>query len=146
ALERFAAARLTPGGRIRLSPATDDAAAARQWVRGAGGALDGVIAKRADLPYLAGDRSGMRKIKFLRTADCVVGRFRYAARGRVLGSLLLGLYAPGGALDHVGFCSGLTTEQRRELTPGLEKLVRPPGFTGRAPGGPSRWSTERSGE
>ena len=146
ALERFAAKCLAPDGRIRLSPATDEAAAARQWVRGGGGALDGVIAKRADLPYLAGDRSGMRKIKLLRTADCVVGGFRYAARGRVVGSLLLGLYAPGGVLDHVGFCSGLTAAQRRELTPRLEALVEPPGFTGRAPGGPSRWSTERSGE
>jgi ATP-dependent DNA ligase len=146
ALERFAAKRLAVDGMVRLSPATDEVEVARRWVRGAGGALDGVIAKRADLPYLAGDRSGMRKIKFLRTADCVVGGFRYAARARVVGSLLLGLYAPGGALDHVGFCSGLKTEQRRELTPQLEKLVEPPGFTGRAPGGPSRWSTERTGE
>ncbi|HYX20775.1 MAG TPA: ATP-dependent DNA ligase [Thermoanaerobaculia bacterium] len=146
ALERFAAKRLAEGGRILLSPATVDPAAARRWVRGAGGALDGVIAKLADVPYLAGDRSGMRKIKFLRTADCVVGGFRYSKNGRIVGSLLLGLYAKNGALDHVGFCSGLTTAQRRELTPKLERLVRSPGFTGRAPGGPSRWASERTGE
>ncbi len=105
-----------------------------------------MIAKRNDAPYLAGDRSGMRKIKFLRTADCVVGGFRYSKNGRVVGSLLLGLYAKTGELDHVGFCSGLTGAQRRDLTPKLEALERPPGFTGRAPGGPSRWSTERTGE
>ena len=146
ALERFAARFLPSGGRIRLSPATDEASTARKWVRGAGGALDGVIAKLAAASYHAGDRTAMRTIKFLRTADCVVGGFRYASRGRVLGSLLLGLYARNGDLDHVGFCSGLTAAQRRELTPRLERLVRPPGFTGRAPGGPSRWSNERSGE
>ena len=146
ALERFAARRLAGSERIRLSPATEEEAEARRWVRGAGGALDGVIAKLTDSPYLPGDRSGMRKIKFLRTADCVVGGFRYASRGRVVGSLLLGLYARNGDLDHVGFCSGLTAAQRRELTPQLEKLVRPPGFTGRAPGGPSRWASERTGE
>jgi len=146
ALERFAAKHFPAGGTIRLSPATEDAAAARQWVRGAGGALDGVIAKLASSPYLPGDRSGMRKVKFLRTADCVVGGFRYSKNGGVVGSLLLGLYEKSGALDHVGFCSGLTAAQRRELTPKLERLVKPPGFTGRSPGGPSRWSTERTGE
>jgi len=146
ALERFAERRLGASERIRLSPSTRDPAQARRWVRGAGGALDGVIAKLADAPYLAGDRSGMRKIKFLRTADCVVGGFRYASRGRVVGSLLLGLYAENGDLDHVGFCSGLTAAQRRDLTPQLEELVQAPGFTGRAPGGPSRWASERTGD
>jgi ATP-dependent DNA ligase len=146
ALERFAAKHFPASGTIRLSPATEDPEAARRWVRGAGGALDGVIAKLADSPYLPGDRSGMRKVKFLRTADCVDGGFRYSKNGGVVGSLLLGLYEKSGALDHVGFCSGLTTAQRRELTPKLERLVKPPGFTGRSPGGPSRWSTERTGE
>jgi ATP-dependent DNA ligase len=145
-LERFAARNFSPKGRIRLSPATESLRDARRWLRSSGGALDGVIAKRADLPYRSGDRTGMQKIKFLRTADCVVGGFRYASKGKVVGSLLLGLYDPGGTLDHVGFCSGLTAAQRKELTPKLEKLVKPPGFTGRAPGGPSRWSTERTGE
>src|SRR4029077_2103742 len=62
------------------------------------------------------------------------------------GSLLLGLYDADGKLDHVGFCSSIKTAEREALTPQLEKLVAPPGFTGRAPGGPSRWSTERTGE
>ena len=134
------------GGRedIRLSPATDSVAEVKRWFRTAGGGLDGVIAKRRDLPYRSGERTGMQKIKTMRTADCVVGGFRYASKKKVIGSLLLGLYDARGKLNHVGFCSGLTDAMRRELTPKLEKLVKPPGFTGRAPGGPSRWSTERS--
>ena len=146
ALEKFAAKNFADGGRIRLSPSTHDVAAARRWLRASGGALDGVIAKRADVEYRSGDRTGMQKIKFLRTADCVVGGFRYASKGNIVGSLLLGLYSPEGTLEHVGFCSSLTAAQKKELTPKLEAIVKEPGFTGRAPGGPSRWSTERTGE
>ena len=131
---------------IRLSPWTADLARAKKWLRSAGGAMDGVIAKRSDLEYRSGDRTGMQKIKLLRTADCVVGGFRYASKGKGLGSLLLGLYDRAGKLDHVGFCSGLTTALKKELLRDLEKHVKPPGFTGQAPGGPSRWSTERTGE
>jgi ATP-dependent DNA ligase len=145
-LEKFASRHLGGVAGIRLSPATGDARAARRWLRSAGGALDGVVAKRTDAEYRPDDRSGMQKVKLLRTADCVVGGFRYASKGKVVGSLLLGLYDAGGKLDHVGFCSSLSAAERRELTPRLEKHVRPPGFTGRAPGGPSRWSTERTGE
>jgi ATP-dependent DNA ligase len=105
--------------------------------------LDGVIAKRLDLPYRPGERA-MLKVKRLRTADCVVGGFRYASSGRVVGSLLLGLYDKAGLLHHVGFTSTLSDQDRRALTAQLEKLVAPPGFTGNAPGAPSRWSTERS--
>ena len=107
--------------------------------------LDGVVAKRLDLPYRSGDRTGMQKVKLMRTADCVVGGFRYGT-GKTVGSLLLGLYDAEGLLDHIGFCSSLTAAQKSELTPQLETLIEPPGFTGRAPGGPSRWSTERSAE
>lgn len=108
------------------------------------------MAKRLDGPYLAGERA-MLKVKRLRTADCVVGGFRYAERaGRdgapEAGSLLLGLYNAAGRLDHVGFTSGLAASERAALTRRLEALIEPPGFTGKAPGGPSRWSTERSGE
>ena len=145
-LERFAERYLPEGERIRLSPASTSLAAARKWLRASATGLDGVIAKRIDLPYRAGDRSGMVKVKHLRTADCVVGGFRYASKARVIGSLLLGLYDDEGLLHHVGFSSSLTGDQRRELTPRLEKLVKPPGFTGQAPGGPSRWSTKRSSE
>ncbi len=50
-----------------------------------------------------------------------------------------------GRLDHVGFTSALANEDKPDLTRRLEAL-RGDGFTGNAPGGPSRWSTERSGE
>jgi ATP-dependent DNA ligase len=145
-LEKFAAARLKGVSGIRLSPVATDLAAARRWLRSAGGALDGIVAKRRDLEYRSGDRTGMQKIKVLRTADCVVGGFRYASKGKFVGSLLLGLYDAKGKLDHVGFCSSMTAAERKALTPELEKIIRPPGFTGNAPGGPSRWSTERTGE
>ncbi|MCA1581217.1 MAG: ATP-dependent DNA ligase [Acidobacteria bacterium] len=145
-LEAFAAKHLAGIAGIRLSPATPNLTQAQKWLRSAGGAMDGVIAKRGDFDYRSGDRTGMQKIKLLRTADCVVGGFRYASKGKALGSLLLGLYDGSGKLDHVGFCSGLTAALKKELLPQLEKLVKPPGFTGQAPGGPSRWSTERTGE
>lgn len=131
---------------IRLSPVTRDVRVARKWFHMAGGALDGVIAKRLDSDYRSGERTGMEKIKWLRTADCVVGGFRYASGTRVVGSLLLGLYDDKGLLHHVGFTSGFRTQHRRELLRKLKPLINPPGFTGNAPGGPSRWSSERSGE
>lgn len=131
---------------FRLSEFTDQVATARKWLKGAGADRDGVIAKRIDFTYRSGDRTGMVKIKRLRTAECVVGGFRYASRGKIAGSLLLGLYDDDGLLHHVGFTSSLSTAERKQLTPQLEKLRQPPGFTGRAPGGPSRWSTERTGE
>ena len=130
---------------ILLSPFTNDRAAALAWLSGAGAALDGVIAKRADAPYSPGERT-MLKVKCLRTADCVVGGFRYAARKREVGSLLLGLYDDQGRLNHVGFTSNMPSAERPALTRQLESLVEAPGFTGSAPGGPSRWSTERSTE
>ncbi len=143
-LERFAHHYFGRG--VELSPVTSDIAAARRWLRSGGGPLDGVMAKRIDLPYESGLRTGMIKVKNLRSADCVVGGFRYAEKARVVGSLLLGLYDEEGLLNHVGFCSGIKTADKQELTARLEKLVEPPGFTGRAPGGPSRWSTERSAQ
>ena len=88
----------------------------------------------------------MQKIKRLKTADCVVGGFRYASKGRRVGSLLLGLYDDEGMLNHVGFIATGPALGTAELTARLERLVSPPGFTGKAPGGPSRWSTKRSTE
>lgn len=145
-LEHFAEANGVQGGPIRLSPATRSFAEARKWFDHPGESLDGVIAKRLDLPYQSGERTGMQKIKQLRTVDCVVGGFRYASKGQVVGSLLLGLYDENGLLHHVGFTSGISASEKKDLTRRLESLRKPPGFTGRAPGGPSRWSTERSGE
>ena len=145
-LEEFFA-RYGESAALKLSPATADLNAARRWLRTMGGGLDGIIAKRLDAPYESGERSGaMQKIKDLRTADCVVGGFRYAARGKVVGSLLLGLYDGNGLLHHVGFTSAIAAAEKKALTAKLEALRKPPGFTGNAPGGPSRWSTERTGE
>ena len=126
-----------------LSPATGDRREALGWLKRTGGALDGVIAKRLDQPYQPGERA-MVKVKQRRTADCVVGGFRYWKSGDLVGSLLLGLYDEQGLLDHVGFTSSIAAKDREAWTRELEKLVEPPGFTGDAPGGPSRWSTERS--
>jgi ATP-dependent DNA ligase len=137
---------LPEAGSVVLSPATLDRKVAEGWLRNPGGELDGVIAKRADSPYLSDDRSAMVKVKRIRTADCVVGGFRWAQTGDKVGSLLLGLYNDRGLLDHVGFSSSFTAEERRELEPILVPLVEPPGFTGKAPGGPSRWSQGRSTE
>jgi len=103
-------------------------------------------AKRRDLPYQSGDRTGMQKIKRQRTADCVVGGFRYLEKQPLVGSLLLGLYNDEGQLDHVGFTSSIPAKDRPALTRKLKKIIKPPGFTGKAPGGPSPWSTKRSSE
>jgi len=128
---------------LHLSPMTRSRRTALRWLDRSGGALDGVIAKRADLEYRSGERA-MIKVKQQRTADCVVGGFRYAQKGKEVGSLLLGLYDSAGALNHVGFTSALKAEDRPALTRRLEGLVEAPGFTGNAPGGPSRWSNARS--
>jgi ATP-dependent DNA ligase len=132
--------------RIRLSPATSKLVEAKRWLDRVGATLDGIIAKRRDLPYRSGDRSGMQKIKNYRSADCVVGGFRYNEGKSVVGSLLLGLYDDKGRLNHVGFTSTIKRAEKPELTRKLENLIAAPGFTGNAPGGPSRWSTTRSGE
>jgi ATP-dependent DNA ligase len=145
-LEAFARAYFKKGGRVRLSPATTRLSDANKWLKSVGATLDGIIAKRRDLPYRAGDRTGMQKIKNYRSADCVVGGFRYNEGKPVVGSLLLGLYDEDGKLHHVGFTSSIAREDKPALTAKLKKLIAPPGFTGNAPGGPSRWSTARSAE
>jgi ATP-dependent DNA ligase len=145
-LEKFAAKFFPNEKQIRLSPATDDLRQAEKWFEKVGGDLDGIIAKRADAAYASGERTAMVKIKQIRTVDCVIGGFRYASSGRVIGSLLLGLYNEEGLLDHVGFTSAFKAHEKAALTKKFEALKKPPGFTGDAPGGPSRWSTERSGE
>ncbi|MBS0502535.1 MAG: ATP-dependent DNA ligase [Proteobacteria bacterium] len=126
------------GPSLRLSPATTKLSAAKGWLDGSGGALDGVVAKRRDEPYRGGERA-MLKVKQLRTADCVVGGFRKTESGKGVASLLLGLYDDKGKLDHVGFTSAIAAAERGPLLARLEPLVGGPGFTGKAPGGPSRW-------
>ncbi|HKO15713.1 MAG TPA: ATP-dependent DNA ligase [Gemmatimonadaceae bacterium] len=146
ALERFMAEHVPEHAAIRLSPVATRLDVVRRWFRSLGGGLDGVVAKRRDLPYQSGDRTGMVKLKHMRTADCVVGGFRYASRGRTVGSLLLGLYDDAGLLDHVGFCSNMKAGEKAALAARLVPLIRPPGFTGSKPGGPSRWSNARSAQ
>ncbi|QQR37191.1 ATP-dependent DNA ligase [Devosia oryziradicis] len=143
ALERYV--KDVGSDRLRLSPITADAAQARHWLEGLSTELDGVIAKRSDDPYASSERA-MRKIKRIRSADCVVGGFRYGTDSDQVGSLLLGLYDEQGKLDHVGFTSAIAAKDKPDLTRRLEALKGGPGFTGKAPGGPSRWSTERSAE
>ncbi|HYJ31268.1 MAG TPA: ATP-dependent DNA ligase [Allosphingosinicella sp.] len=130
---------------VLLSPMTLERDVALGWLDKAGGALDGVVAKSRDAPYAPGERA-ILKIKQMRTADCVVGGFRYGTGSRIVGSLLLGLFNQEGKLDHVGFTSSFGDEDKAALTKRLEALRGPLGFTGDAPGGPSRWATERSGQ
>jgi ATP-dependent DNA ligase len=146
ALESFVRQYCGSGSRVRLSPATTRRADANAWLDRTGTTLDGIIAKRLDAEYRSGDRSGMQKIKNYRSADCVVGGFRYNEGKPVVGSLLLGLYDRRGLLHHVGFTSTIKAKDKAALTKKLQGLIAPPGFTGNAPGGPSRWSTKRSGE
>jgi ATP-dependent DNA ligase len=149
-LEAFAARYFTSASLFRLSPASLKLQDAHRWLASAGGGSDGVIAKRLDLPYQAGNRDGMQKIKRYRSADCVIGGFRYGenvqAGRKVVGSILLGLYDADGLLHHVGFSSGIKAKDKPSLTDKLEALKQNRSFTGNAPGGPSRWSTKRSSE
>ena len=124
---------------VALSPATTDRKIVHQWFQQVGNALDGVIAKRIDLPYASGERSGMQKIKHLRTADCVIGGYRLNKTKDGIGSLLLGLYDDDGKLNHVGFTSAFKSSERGKMLEALQPLVQEPGFTGTKPGGPSRW-------
>jgi ATP-dependent DNA ligase len=137
--------RVGPPERLDLSPCTRDRAQAQDWLDHLEGGLDGVICKRLDGAYVPGERA-MLKVKRMRSADCVVGGFRYATGSNLVGSLLLGLYDAGGRLNHVGFTSTIANADRAALTHQLQALIEPPGFTGDAPGGPSRWSTERTGQ
>jgi ATP-dependent DNA ligase len=146
ALQNFAAKNLKSSSAIKLSPATISIKEAQKWFAKVGGNLDGVVAKRLDMPYASGERTAVVKVKNIRTADCVVGGFRYATDSKLIGSLLLGLYDDAGLLHHVGFTSAFKSSDKRELTRKFQSLKKAPGFTGNAPGGPSRWSTARSGE
>jgi ATP-dependent DNA ligase len=152
ALQEFSA-NFKQAKRIHLSPASSDFAMAEKWMKqGATQGLDGVVAKRLDCEYMAGERTGMMKIKRLRSADCVVGGFRWAhgkgkKPGEDVGSLLLGLYNESGQLDHIGFSSSFAAPERKKLKRILKPLIAEEssasaGFTGKAPGGPSRWTRD----
>ncbi|HET7435950.1 MAG TPA: ATP-dependent DNA ligase [Thermoanaerobaculia bacterium] len=132
---------------IRLSPATRDRKLAADWFNKFGAlGLDGVMAKRLGEPYHSGDRDGMIKVKHLKTADCVVGGFRYAEGTKVAGSLLLGLYDDERRLVYIGHTSSIKHDERKELTALLESMRGENPFEVRTPGGPSRWAQGRSSE
>jgi ATP-dependent DNA ligase len=142
-LEAFLGRQQEPS--LLLSPVTTKRGEAASWLERSGGALDGVIAKRLGDSYQSGERA-MLKVKQHRTADCVVGGFRYDREGKYMASLLLGLYDEAGKLDHVGFCSSFNAAEKREWTGELQQLIEPPGFTGSRPDKPSRWARERTSE
>jgi ATP-dependent DNA ligase len=131
-------------GPVRLSPQTRELETARGWLGSGSDGLDGVMAKRLDAPYRSGERRGMAKVKRLRTADVVVGGYRMAAKGGGVGSLLLGLHDGEGLLHHVGHTASFSAAERRGLVQLLEPHAGGPGFSGRSPGGPSRWSRRES--
>jgi ATP-dependent DNA ligase len=144
-------------GRVHLTPCTRDRAVGQEWFhRFEGAGLDGVIAKHESTTYQPGKRV-MIKVKHTRTADCVVGGFRWhtAGRNELVGSLLLGLYDARGRLQHVGVTSSFTMARRRELAEELAPLraraleghpwrewaeVGEAAMSSRMPGGQSRWS------
>jgi len=131
-LEQFADTYLDDNGTIRLSPATTDIEVARKWLSMAGGSLDGVVAKRLDLPYESGTSRGMQKIKKQRTVDCVVGGITYSADKKAVSYLHLGLYDCG-LLNFVG-SAPLPAAEGKKLAPLIGGIIEPPGFTGKAPG------------
>jgi ATP-dependent DNA ligase len=140
---------------VHVTPATADPEVAADWFRRFEGAgLDGVVAKRGDLPYREDERV-MVKVKHERTADCVVAGYRWHKHGGMVGSLLLGLFDDHGTLHHVGVTASFTTARRKELVDELapyriDSLDGHPWAAwagdvagGRMPGGHSRWNAKR---
>jgi len=100
---------------VHVTPATTDRELALSWFsRFEGAGLDGVVAKPADLQYLE-DKRAMFKVKHERTAEFVVGGFRYYRGGEGVGSLMLGCYDDEGRLQHVGVIGAFPAAQRRDL-------------------------------
>jgi ATP-dependent DNA ligase len=122
-------------GAIELTPSVTDATDAERWLREA----EGVIAKELDAPYRPGQRTGMLKIKRVRTIDCVVVGWRPGKAPDTVGSLILGLYDGEGKLHVVGHSSGFSAREKKELVGRLA-----PHETGeRGSGDPSRWDSGR---
>lgn len=142
ALEALMAVEQEPA--LTLSPHSTDRREAAAWLERSGAALDGIIAKRLNDPYRSGERA-MLKLKVRRSADCVIGGFRRERNGTGVASLLLGLYDSAGLLNHVGFTSSIAAGEREVWATELGAIAGSSGFTGKAPGGPSRW-TSRSAE
>ena len=130
--ERLAALVVDP---VQLTPSTDDADAAGQWLAGTG---EGVIAKQASATYKPGERVGMVKVKRVRTADAVVAAFRFGKEPDTVGSLILGMYDEGGKLHVIGHTSSFRAKQKRELL----ELLEPYRTHERGSGEPSRWKSD----
>ena len=130
--ERLAALVVDP---VQLTPSTDDADAAGQWLAGTG---EGVIAKQASATYKPGERVGMVKVKRVRTADAVVAAFRFGKEPETVGSLILGMYDEGGELRIIGHTSSFRAKQKRELL----ELLEPYRTHERGSGEPSRWKSD----
>jgi len=135
---------------IHVTPVTTSPEIAREWFsRFEGAGLDGVVAKAGDLEYQP-DKRVMIKVKHERTADCVVGGFRWHKDGGGVGSLLLGLFDSERSLQHVGVASGFSVARRKELAETIEPYRAEAtrehpwhahrDIEGRVPGGQSRWS------
>jgi ATP-dependent DNA ligase len=120
---------------VRLTPVTADPESAGEWLAGTG---EGVIAKEADATYRPGERTGMLKIKRVRTADAVVAAFRFGKEPDTVGSLILGMYDDEGELHVVGHTSSFRAKQKRELL----ELLEPYRTHERGSGEPSRWKSE----
>jgi ATP-dependent DNA ligase len=119
------------------SKATTSGDTARSWLKRLGHGLDGIVAKRLDLPYRPGERA-MRKYKLWQTVDCVVGGIYYKRGTETVEYLLMGLYDDAGKLNYVGRCG--IGENGAETAKLLKPLLGGTGFTGNSPGGLSRWS------
>jgi len=130
---------------ITLSPATTERSVVNDWFKKMGKlGLDGVMAKKLGEPYHSGDREGMVKVKHLKTADCVVGGFRYGEGTKLIGALFLGLYDDEGRLVYIGHTSSIKKTDRPGLTKQLEAMASDNRFEVRSPGGPSRWAQSKT--
>lgn len=132
---------------ITLSETTRDLAKAKMWLeRLEVIGLDGIVAKRTDVPYMPGSREAVRKVKHHRTVDCVIVGYRTSAKR--IATLLLGLFRTDGTLDFVGHTSGIPAPLEAQLQTLLPPLREEEGTfakqfageMGRIPGGGSRWS------
>jgi ATP-dependent DNA ligase len=124
---------------LELSPYTRDRAHAERWLgRLEAAGLDGVVAKRLDLPYLPGSREGVLKVKEHKTADCVVVGVRWRARPTTLATILLGLYDDEGGMDYVG-SAAVAASRHAEILARIEPLLD--GAPERGFSEPNRWGS-----
>jgi ATP-dependent DNA ligase len=120
---------------IEPTPLTRSSEEAEPWLRSG----EGVVAKDLQAPYRPGERTGMVKVKRVRTIDAVVVGYRPGKEDGTVGSLILGLYDDHGSLHVVGHSSGLRAAEKRALVGKLAEYE-----TGhRGHGDASRWKSEK---